>query len=225
MSITMLNYFTYANSLKKRIEAAFPQLNTVSWMPTADMGAVQSQYSDLAKPAFLMAFAAPDTEGYKSIRKGVDVLDPAAQLDSDDAGDYYMGIGLNVVGYLIVPMYPEANADVPNTNAVFLTLTAAGNLAAFISSKAGGLGGAGVAEITGIDYIGDDETPNVEVESDYHVAEITWKHSAYVGNIPTDECAIALDEVWAWLNPDWDGDENPDVPLSERTYTKIAGQD
>ena len=219
MSITIFNYFQYARDLKAKITTAFPALKAVSWMPTAGTGAVQSQYADIAKPAFLMAFTAPDFEGYQSMRKGVDVLDPDAQIDSNDAGDYYMGIGLNVAGYLIVPMYVEGNEEIPNTNAMLLTLTAAGNLAAFINSRAGGLGGAGIARITGVDYVSDSDA---EIENDYHVAEITWQHDCYIGNIPGDECAIDLDEIWAWLNPDWDGDETPNVPLSERIYRKIA---
>ena len=103
--------------------------------------------------------------------------------DVEDDDEYFMPMTLRLVGYLLMPVFPEANDDVPNVNPTVLLAQAASNLAAKIYSGAQGWN-CGVARIDAINFI-DDSTEDKEGR-DYHVAEIHWSHS-HLGRVNPDK--------------------------------------
>ena len=114
-------------------------------------------------PAFVIAYADPVPIG------GIDRND----FDEDDT--YSMKIRINLVGELVLPLFPKANPDVPDLNGHILLATAATNVAALIYAKASE---AKVISptIQGISY-------ETEMD-DYHRATLTWFHDVFVGSRP-----------------------------------------
>ena len=179
----LFNFFTYAENIADLIRDEFPALQEVSFPPTAE-GYTESRFADVAIPAFLINFENPD------VADKVDLTFEMNRLgdDVEDDDEYFMPMTLRVVGYLLMPVFPEANDHVPNVNPTVLLAQAASNLAAKIYSGAQGWN-CGVARIDAINFI-DDSTDDKEGR-DYHVAEIHWSHSIWVGSTPTSTAVLA----------------------------------
>ena len=166
-NIAHFDPFHYAKSLKDMIAGEFPSLQTVAWLsqPT------ETQFTDLAVPAFLMSFGNPEP------------LTNLARNHFDDEGAYSFNMELNMMGELILPVIPQANINVDDdSNVALVAVTATHNLCAFIYAKSGGLG-AGVPTIKTIDYNWSD-ADDPQIDEQYITASIAWSHDCFVGYTP-----------------------------------------
>ena len=102
----LFNYFTYASSIDTMLTTAFSALQTVSFPPTSS-GLAESRFVDIALPAFVMNFENPEVDLDR-----VELNRFGEELTDDDS--YYMPMVVRVVGYLLLPVFAEANTGVPN---------------------------------------------------------------------------------------------------------------
>ena len=175
----LFNYFTYANNIDTLLGDAFPALQTVAFPPTAE-GFTESRFADVALPAFLMNFENPmvDLDRVELNRFG-------AELDDDS--EYFMPIKVRVAGYLLLPVFAVYNEQIPSVNPTVLLAQATSNLAARIYADAVGWN-CGVASIDSMRFVDDSA---LDAERNYHVGEIHWSHSAWVGKSPTSTPVLA----------------------------------
>ena len=168
----LFNFFTYASNLTEMLDDEFDALQEVSFPPTAE-GFTDSRFADVALPAFLVNFENPELNilGFDWSRMSEDI---------EDEKSYRMPMTLKLAGYLLLPVYPEQNDEVPNVNATVALAQAASNIAAKIYAHAKGWN-CGVATINEINFIDDSAT---DEERNYHVGEIHWSHEIWVGAEP-----------------------------------------
>ena len=178
----LFDFFTYASSIATLIRDEFSALEEVSFPPTAE-GFTESRFSDVKIPAFLMNFEDPEVAS----RTDLDFEMNRLGEDVEDDDEYFMPMTLRLAGYLLMPVFAVANAQVPHVNPTVLLAQAASNLAAKIYSGARGWN-CGVARITQIRFIDDSTT---DQERNYHVAEIHWEHDVWVGATPTSTSVLA----------------------------------
>ena len=175
----LFNYFTYASSIDTMLTTAFSALQTVSFPPTSS-GLAESRFVDIALPAFVMNFENPEVDLDR-----VELNRFGEELQDDDS--YYMPMVVRVVGYLLLPVFAEANTGVPNVNPTVLLAQATANVAAKIYANAVGWN-CGVASIDSMSFIDDSSDDH---ERHYHVGEIHWSHSVWVGATPSDSAILA----------------------------------
>ena len=84
---------------------------------------------------------------------------------------------------LILPQFPERNADVPNENISILIADAASNVASLIFSHATGWHSS-LPVLDEIEFSNMTDTDDAE-ESGYAVATLRWSHNVYLGKNPT----------------------------------------
>lgn len=171
----IFSFFTYANNFTTMLRDAFPSLQEVSFPPTAE-GFTESRFSDVALPAFLVNFEDPELMAgqMQSLRSG-------EELDGD--GElYFMQLKINLAGYLLMPVFAEANTVVPNVNPTVLLAQVVANLTAKINACAWGEGwNCSRPSMNQLNFIDDSI---VEVERNYHVAELHWSHEVWIGSEP-----------------------------------------
>ena len=155
----LFDHFQYADKIVDLVKDTFPKFRTVAFVSDPR----ETDFQKLALPAFIISYADPIPMG--------DITQN--DFDLDDA--YYMKIRINLVGELVLPLFPEANPDVPDLNGHILLATAATNVATLIYARASE---AKVISptIEGISY-------DTELD-DYHRATIRWFHDVFVGSRP-----------------------------------------
>ena len=167
--ITFFDPFHYSGVLQETIDKEFPAIETVSWLSEP----ADTQYTDLALPAFLMSYGNP--EPLKSL----------VRSDFDTDGAYAFIMKINITGDLVLPAEPTANDNiVDDSNVVLLSVAATHNLCAFINTIAGGLG-SGPTTIQSIEYNWSEETEDtMEDFGRYIMSTIQWSHQCFVGFNP-----------------------------------------
>ena len=174
----IFSFFSYAKNLTEMLRDTFPKLKEVSFPPTTE-GFTDSRFGDVALPAFLINFEDPELlpMAVQSLRHGEE---HSEELESDDI--YFMPLKIRLAGYVLMPVFPEANSGVANVNATVLLAQVASNIAAKIHADARGEDwNCSVASINQLNFIDDSIT---DEERNYHVAEIHWSHDVWVGSLP-----------------------------------------
>lgn len=153
------DFFVYRDNIIAMLTAEFPILEEVIFKVSTDGD--DRQWADIGVPAFIINY------------EPVQVLGSGMDGTTDDG--FYLNIKVNLCGYLLVPRFPDADA---NLNMYLARCQAGTNIASHIFAKARGWN-CEIAEIESIEFDDSDDA--------YHVAIVKWGHHAVVGRDKTYE--------------------------------------